>query len=193
MIGIKVRPLMTSYLKDLEIKEQNGLLRKMLPFLLIASFMWLCLYESFSDTAYNMFITSSAFKSSLFVDLIFSGIVNWLIFEVTFYVYKLVLSFSVFSYTIPKMYMNNRARLFMVFRNIALGIILNICFFVPALSAFEPLIVLVVDFVVFALLVKHMLKDRVHITVTSNVYKALFTPFIILKAVEMLFLMLEVL
>ena len=193
MSGIKVRPLMTSYLKELETKEYTGWLRKLLPFLLVASFMWLGLFEGYAEAVLGISTSTSSFGASLLANLVFVGLVNWLIFEVTFFIYKLILGFSIFSLSIPKYYLNNRARLFMVCRNILLGLIFNICFFVPALSAFEVLITLIVDFIMFAFFVSYVLHDKVHITVKSNVYKSLFTPFIVLQAVELFIIMLEVL
>ncbi len=184
---------------DINQRERSSLIHKLLPFLLILSFAWVGLFGSYSYTSFEIadyfrFGMAENFGEFFFMDILFEALIAWFWFEISFYVFKILIGFSVFSYTIPSDLMKNKARLFMVIRNCILGIFTNLMFFVPQfVGVFLIVIELFVDILVFIWFAFAVMRETVDTMIKPNVFKVLATSFFILRALSVISLVLGVL
>jgi len=180
-------------------REHNRPLRKMLPFLLILSFAFVVLFENYSQSSfevfeYKLFGFDDTFGEWFFANLFFGALIEWLWFEILFYVYKLFLGFSVFSYTISMQLLNNKARSFMVIRNVIWGIVCNLMFMIPQfLASFVVVLELVVDVCVFVWFTFSVMRETVDTIIKPNVMKTLTLSFLIMRACSLIMLIVGVL
>ena len=85
--------------KDIDDREYKKPIRKVLPFLLFLSFVWLCLFDGISYINGNMadYITfgySEMFGSATIFGFLITVLVEFLWFEIVYYLYKALISFS---------------------------------------------------------------------------------------------------
>ena len=178
--------------KEIETRERNRKLRKWFPVLLLVSFIWLGFFENYSTmqvelveyVKYNLLDFDMSTMST--ISVIFSGIIDWLWFEVIFYVFKMLLNFSIYSYTVPKSLMENRARFFMIMRNIFLGLFYNMLFFFPYLVNFTLIVRLVVDFSLFAFFFKSATRETVSIMIAPYVLRTYFNTFTFIELIHVI-------
>lgn len=184
---------------DVNRREGSSWLHKLLPVFLVLSFVWLGVFENYSLAASSMELFGTLGGSEGFGDLFFSnaiigGLIDWLWFEIVFYIFKLFCGFSVFTYTIPKNLFVNKARLFMVIRNLIFGAVMNAMFFIPQfIASFYIVIELIIDMLVFLWFVFAVTKETVDIMIKPNVYRVLVTSFVIIRSLALLSLVVGVL
>jgi len=175
--------------KNIDARERNRKLRKWLPVFLILSFVWLCLFETISSSNFELFdylrleIEIDATTLTI-VSVITTCLIEWLWFEVVLYAFKLLTSFSVFCYTVPKALLENRARTFMIIRNLVLGIFYNLLFFFPYLINLILIFELIVYFTVFAFFFKSATRETVSVMIIPNVLRAYFNAFAFIEFVH---------
>lgn len=185
--------------KDIEARERNRMLRKFLPILLLLSFAWLGLFENYSAATFevldyfklNMLNTDPSI--TIIFNIIALSLISWLWFEIILYVYKMLVAFSVFSYTIPKALLENNAKIFMVIRNIVLGVFMNMLFFFPYLINFVLIVELVIDFLMFGLFFMSVTRETVSIMIAPNVLRTYFNAFAFIETIHILIYVLGVL
>jgi len=176
---------------DINERERNRLLHKLLPFFLVLSFAFLELFSVYSSvsTTGNYIISLDGvfdFSGNFGVTLIVNAVIEWFWFEIIFYFYKAILSVSVFSYTIPRELLNNKARLFMVIRNVFLGVIVNLSFLIPFITTYLIILELIVDVLIFILFVYSSMKYTVDDMIKPNVFKVLVTAFVVMRAISLI-------
>jgi hypothetical protein len=182
---------------NINMREKNSLLHKLLPLLLIISFAWVELFSAYSSSAFSFYGLSgidlvTPFSEYLITNILIFACVEWLYFEITFYLYKIVIGFSVFSYTIPKELLNNKGRLFMVIRNIIWGALNALLFFVPFIANYLLIIELLLDIGIFLFFVSEVMKETVDVMIKPNVFKILTVGFLLIKGLSLLGFVLEV-
>lgn len=178
--------------RDIDSREQNRKIRKFLPFLVFVSFVWLCLFESYSQSValvnsyamegYNE-LSSNGY---LVLNLLLLVVSEWIWFEVIYYFYRTLVSFSLFAHTVPRKLFENKARIFIIYRNLVLGLFMNLLFFFPYLINFVLIMELLVDFGMFVLFFKSMSRETVSVMIMPNVLKSYFVPFALIELVHVL-------
>ena len=177
---------------DVNRRERNSVLRKLLPFLLVLSFMWVGLFENYSQTSFEIadyfkFGMAEKFSELFFMNLLFGALIDWLWFEIIFYVYRLFLGFSVFSYTIPVELLKNKAKLFMVIRNLIFGVFSSLMFFVPQfVGTYIIVIELLVDVLIFLWFAFSAMKETVDPMIKPNVFRVLTIWFFIMRLFDVI-------
>ena len=178
--------------KDIEERERSRKLRKWLPFLLLLSFVWLGLFENYAGAMvevvdyFKYSMMDMGFGSTIFFSMLAYILIDWIWFEIILYFYKMLVGLSVFSYTIPKALLENNARIFMIYRNLILGIFMNLLFFFPYLMNLVIVVEIIVDVLVFAFFFLRVSRETVSIMILPNVLKMYFNSFAFIEFVHIL-------
>ena len=152
-----------------------------LPVILLVSFAWLNLYSSLSE-ANNIFRpddTYSSIASYLFTSALIFAVVDYLVFELYFFVYRLFLGFSVYSLLIPKNVLIDKFRIWYIVRNIVLGVVFNLRFFFPYIGTYLIIFEIAADFAFIILLFVDLKKDYIEPLVSQFVFRTLVMPIIL--------------
>ena len=118
--------------------RKEEVLKRLLPILLLLSFVWLNLYTGISGISLISVSSLDVSETWVYValSLLFSGGISYLVFELLFFVYRFLLGFSIYSFMIPKQVFQNRFRLWFILRNVLLGVLYNLCFFFPYIAIY---------------------------------------------------------
>lgn len=166
-----------------------------LPFLLYLSFIWLNLYSALSDL-HDVFYVYESYEN-LTLYLLFSVsvlvLIEYIIFELIFFVYRLFLGFSIYSFLIPKNVLLDKFRLFFIFRNIILGFIFNLRFFFPYINTYLCAIELIMNFIFIIALYFDLKKNYVDTLVAQHAFRMFVIPIIIYEVYKVITLMVGVL
>ncbi len=169
-------------------------------FLLFVSFLWVVLYPTLSMVSsdfyfnYGNIISSSSVNFSYTVAMILAeALVSWLVFELIFYVYRLVLSFKVYSFVVPVEKLKSDSRIFFVYRNIFYGLFLNLCFLFPYMYIYAGLINLAVTLGVAIIYASYLNKTYGEPVIGHFVFKCFCYPLFCYEALVLLSSVAEVL
>lgn len=167
-----------------------------LPILLLLSFVWLNFYANYTGIN-TMHLSSSSMFSSLGSYIVFSlliaGIVDYIVFELFFFVYRLVLGFSIYSFMIPKNVLLDKFRIWYIIRNVVLGMIFNLKFLIPYISTYLCVFELILNFMFIICLYYDLKKNYVETLVAQFVFKTLAVPVILYESYIVIKLMIGVL
>lgn len=193
-----IRQQLNALNNNIDTRERNSLLRKFLPLFLVLSFMLVELFETYSSfSAVNNSFISVAIQAEtadyFFISLLISALLSWAWFEIVFYIYRMFINFSIFSYTIPRALLENKARCFMVLRNVIFGLVSNLMFFFPYIRAMLIVFQIIIDFLVFIWFAFAVTRETVDTMIMPNVFKGLLTPFVIIEGLSILIMIVEVL
>lgn len=178
--------------REIDTREKNKPIRKFLPFLCFLSFVWLCLFESVSGTELlsSLYYMEDVtlYSSTLYkvINVLFLTLADWIWFELIFYFYRMLISFSIFAQTIPKSLFENKARYYIILRNVFLGIFMNLLFFFPYLINFLLIVEIIVDFGIFALFFMSVSRETVSVMIMPNVLKSYFVPFMFIELIHVI-------
>lgn len=178
--------------RDIDNREQNKKIRKFLPFLVFVSFIWLLLFESYSQSsllAGSYFLEGVSELSGTeyyIMNILLLVLSEWIWFEIIYYFYRTLVSFSLFAHTIPRKLFENKAREFIIYRNLILGLFMNAMFFFPYIGSMLLIIELIVDFSVFVLFFRSVSRETVSIMILPNVLKSYFVPFALIELVHVI-------
>ncbi len=155
-------------------------------FFLILSFIWTSAYPVLSSLVYdfsfnygNVFDFSSLIFSNAIFYLISSAILSWVGVEVIFMVYRFILSFKIYSFVVPAHKLKDEMRSFFIYRNILLGLVLNVCFVFPYLHAFAGLLDVIITTITFLCFASHINKAYSEPIVRHFVFKCFISPVIL--------------
>ena len=161
------------------IKEKTNFFSKVcLPLVLFLSFIWLNLYASLTelnDVFFNNEVYSSV-TAYLIATTIFISLVEYLAFELYFFVYRLFIGFSIYSFMIPKNVLIDKFRIWYVVRNLILGVVFNLRFFFPYISTYLCVAELIMNFMFVFVLYADLKKDFIEPLVGQYVFKTLIMP-----------------
>ncbi len=148
----------TIYMIGKKDKVNFGFVYKIFLYL---SFVWANFYATaciLSERQYSYFGFFGAYTGNFVEDIVIYaiafGLVYWALFEIMLFLYRNVLSFSIYSFIVPKTDLKNEARLFFTIKNLVYGAIANLCFLFPylyVLLEFVNIILVLVLLIVFAL------------------------------------------
>lgn len=178
--------------REIETREKNKPIRKFLPLFCFLSFVWLCLFESLSATEFlagAYFIEDITFYTNIeykVVNVLFLTLADWIWFELIYYFYRTIMGFSIFAQTVPKALFENKARCFIILRNVILGLFMNMLFFFPYLINLVIVAEIIVDFAVFVLFFISISRETVSVMIMPNVLKAYFVPFMIIEFIHVI-------
>jgi hypothetical protein len=163
--------------------------------LLLFSFVWVAIYpvtnsmvQTFDVSYGNMLNTAnpnfSFIVTSIFVDAIYSLI----IFELVFYLYRSFLGFKIYSFIVPNERLKAESRIFYVYRNLIIGLFLNLCFIFPYLYIYAELLSLIVTLTMLIIYANRLNKRYAEPVIGHFVFKNFCFPLFVYEA---LFLIIE--
>ena len=169
-------------IKKLVVPEQRSFFSKFcLPALLFLSFVWLYLYSTLSDLN-DVFYSNETYSSLplyLVISVLLVVLVEYLIFELFFFVYRLFIGFSIYSFMIPKNVLMDKFRTWYIIRNVILGLVFNFRFFFPYIDTYLIILELIMNFVFVLLLFNDLKKDYVEPLVGQYVFRTLLMPILL--------------
>ena len=174
---------------------QRSFFSLILPVLLFISFVWLNFYDTTAEL--NILSVNFAGMDNLALNIglsvFVSGLIDYVIFEFLFFIYRFCLGFSIYSFMIPKFVIMDKFRLWYVVRNILLGLIFNVRFFFPFIGTYLCAIELVCNFVLIICLYYSLQKEYVEPLVGQFVFKTLAVPVVLYEIYQVIVLMVGVL
>ena len=191
---------MNSPIKQLTINYEHTdakeeFLKKLLPVLLFLSFVWLNLYTELAQAvAISVnYSTGSYSLTYVILELLFLSAISYLVFELVFFVYKFLIRFSIYTFMIPRQVLQNRFRLWMIVRNVLLGIIFNLRFFYPYIAIYLSIFDVLFTMLFAVCVYFNLAKKYVDPLVGHFLFRALSVWIAIYEGIEVLFLVLRVL
>ena len=176
--------------KNTYIHGQKSILSNFLPLLVFLSFIWLNLYTSVASVTEIALLQGDSY---LVFGIILRGVLDYLVFEFLFYIYRFLIGFSIYSFMIPKNVMKDKFRLWYLIRNLILGFLFNLRFFFPYISYYLSIFELSFNFLFIFGLYFHLEKSYVEPLVGQFVFKTLAFPVIIYEICKVVALMVGVL
>lgn len=166
-----------------------------LPLLLILSFAWLNLYSFLveSNDVFGGYMQYGSITTYLFVTVAFLALVEYLIFELLFFIYRVFLSFSIYSFMIPKSILINKFRMWFCVRNVVLGFVFNLRFFFPYINAYLCVFELIMNFAFIMALYLDLKREHIEPLVGQYVFRTLVLPVVLYEIYVMITLMVGVL
>ena len=168
---------------------------KLMPLLLLLSFIWLNFYRTMTN-ANTLIINMGNFGSLpayLFFDVLMMGLIDYIIFEVLFFLYRFFIGFSICSFMIPKHVLKDKFRLWYFIRNIILGLVFNLRFFLPFIGTYLCIFELMLNFLFIIALYFDLSVEYVEPIVGQFVFKTLAVPVVLYEAYKVIVLMAGVL
>lgn len=168
---------------------------KFMPVLLLLSFIWLHFYTTMTNAntmTFNMGNLGSL-PAYLFFDVLLMGIIDYTVFEILFFIYRFFIGFSIYSFMIPKNVLKDKFRLWYFFRNIILGLVFNLRFFLPFISVYLSIFELMLNFLFIIALYFDLSNEYVEPIVGQFVFKTLAVPVVLYEAYKVIVLMAGVL
>ena len=187
----KVKQLTINY-EQTDKKEE--VLKRILPILLLFSFVWLNLYKGFGEiSSFSDPKSGLETWSYVILTLIFSGGISYLVFELLFFVYRFLLGFSIYTFMIPKQIFKNRFRFWMIIRNMLLGAVNNLCFFFPYISHYIVIFDMLLTMLLIVCVYFSLKRKYVNELVGHLLFRALVMWIAIYEAVSVLVFVVRVL
>ena len=178
-------------------KKQRTWIYKLLLFI---SFVWVSIYPSITGLSSDFFFnygnildaSSANFSYALSMVLV-EALLAWAMFEVVFYLYRLVLSFKVYSFVVPLEKLKIESRTFFIYRNIFYGLFLNLCFMFPYLFVYSEFMNLIITLAVTIFYACYLNKTYAEPIIGHFVFKNFCYPLFFYEALVVLSSVMEVL
>ena len=178
-------------------KKQRTWVYKLLLFI---SFVWVSIYPSITGLSSDFFFnygnildaSSANFSYALSMVLV-EALLAWAMFEVVFYLYRLVLSFKVYSFVVPLEKLKIESRTFFIYRNIFYGLFLNLCFMFPYLFVYSEFMNLIITLAVTIFYACYLNKTYAEPIIGHFVFKNFCYPLFFYEALVVLSSVMEVL
>lgn len=175
--------------------KQRGIFGRILPVLLFISFLWLNFYDT--ATEINNFSISFSGVENIGLNIGFYvllyGLIDYVIFEFLFFIYRFCLGFSIYSFMIPKYVLIDKFRLWYLIRNVVLGLLFNLRFFFPFVGTYLCVVELICNFVLIICLYYDLQKEYIEPLVGQFVFKTLALPVVLYEVYQVIVLMVGVL
>ncbi len=177
---------------NLDVKNSGSNFSWFYKLILFLSFIWVNIFtvsgiivSSFGEGFGNLLDMSNSNASYFVFMLAVYAFVYWIVFELLFYIYQEYLSYKIFSFIIPKASLKKESRLFYAYYNFVYGIFVNLCFVIPYLHLYLPLISIILLFLFVILYSLHINKKYAEPIIGHFVFKNFCYP---LFAIEIIFL-----
>ena len=178
-------------------KKQRTWIYKLLLFI---SFVWVSIYPSITGLSADFFFnygnildTSTANFSYALSMVLVDALLSWAMFEVVFYLYRLVLSFKVYSFVVPVDKLKTESRIFFIYRNIFYGLFLNLCFLFPYMFVYAEFMSLIITLAVTMVYACYLNKTYAEPIIGHFVFKNFCYPLFFYEALMVLSSIMEVL
>lgn len=119
---------------------------KLLPFLLIASYMWLFYYYEIRDLSVNLFNSQVAYFMSLFLGLLFIGVCEYALILIVLWIYKSILSIKPYFYLVNIRTFDCHIKFWIVISNLINGAFCLLLFTYPYLEVFGEVLNIIMGF-----------------------------------------------
>ena len=169
-------------------------------FLLFISFIWISFYPAMtalsSDYYFNygnIVASGSPNFTYVITTILVEALFAWIFFEVVFYLYRLVLSFRVYSFVVPMEKLKIESRVFFIYRNVIYGLFLNLCFLFPYLFAYADFFNLVITLAFTIVYASVLNKNYGEPVIGHFVFKNFCYPLFFYEALMLLSSVMEVL
>ena len=175
--------------------ETRTLFSRLLPILVFLSFVWLNFYDTTAGIN-NLFINFAGMENlglNLGISIFISGLIDYIIFEFLFFIYRFFLGFSIYSFMIPKQVLLDKFRFWYFIRNIVLGLIFNIRFFFPYIASYLCIFELICNFSFIICMFFDLSKEYIEPLVAQFVFKTLSVPVVLYEIYVVVRLMVGVL
>ncbi len=164
----------------------SSILHKLLPFVLILSFMWLGFYPALcAFNVYPMGVVTGSVAGSLIVQVILMGLLYWIGFEIIMWVYRFCLGFSIYTFIVPIQAIKDNLKWCFILRNIVMGALYFLCIWYPYIYIYLIIIDAICLFAIFLLFSFVNMKKYVEPVVQPFVFKGLMLPFIVYEFINM--------
>lgn len=177
---------------NLNVKSMDSNFSWLYKLILFLSFIWVNIFtvigatvSSFSEGFGNLLDMSNTYSSYLVFMITIYALIYWIVFEILFYIYQEFLSYKIFSFIIPKASLKKESRLFYAYYNFVYGIFVNLCFVIPYLHLYLPLISIILLLLFVILYSLHINKKYAEPIIGHFVFKNFCYP---LFAIEIIFL-----
>jgi len=158
--------------------QRSAFSRIVLPILVLLSFVWLNLYSTLTglnSVSLDIGVYGSL-ATYLGVSVFFAGLLDYIVFEILFFIYRLVLGFSIYSFMIPKNVLLDKFRIWYLVRNLLLGVIFNLRFLYPFFGTYICIFELILNMLLVIVLYFDLSKNYVEPLVGQFVFKTLAWP-----------------
>lgn len=164
--------------------SKPNLLTKLLPIMLIASFIFANFYYVAQDISPDILaIDSGSYTLYLVLELGFYALLDYAILLLVLWLYRSVLSYRPYFYLVKVQVFNDTFKFWYFVRNVLFGTFACILFIAPYFAVYLPLLELILSFLV-VLLTYFSLKKYVDIMFRHMYFKLLLYPWFILMAIE---------
>ncbi|MBQ7578984.1 MAG: hypothetical protein IJT25_00410 [Clostridia bacterium] len=158
---------------------------KLLPFVFVLSFMWLNLFSEI--LIFNNIVVSTNILVTFILELFISGAVSCVFCVIIFWLYRIVLNFSIYSLIVPSMAIKDNLKWYFIIRNVIMGALYLLCFYLPYIYNYLVIADIIITFVVFLLFAKRCAKLYADEVVSPFVFRALMMPLIIYEFAILIF------
>ena len=155
----------------------ESLAHKILWVVFVLSFMWLELFSSL--LAFNAVSIKTDVYTTFIIELLISGAFSAVLCAALFWIYRLLLHFSLYSLLIPDFAIKDSLKWHFIVRNIVMGALYFLCIYCPYIYNFLPAIDALIIFIVFFLHATRLCRLYVDKIVVPYAFRALLRPLII--------------
>ena len=167
---------------------------------LYLSFVWANVYPVASTVGTSFYFSYgnliSGANSQMTILVIFAmleGLLGWLGFEIIFWLYRMFLSYKIYSFVVPVDELKNKSRLFYAIKNILYGGVVFLCFWFPYLYSFADLLNLILIVSLLILFSLHIQKRYSEPIIAHFVFKNFCYPVFVYECILIAVSVLEVL
>jgi len=169
-------------------KRQENLFNYLAVIVLALSFFVLGMFRAFEmGNGRNLVAAGSSAFSSYWSYVVFMAALSWAIFELVLRLYYFFVSFSIYTFTIPKKYAFGVFRVVYALRNLIIAGISFLLFIQPLFFLYLPAITLVIDFLVFVCAFLIIKKKYLNVLLAPFAWKAFLRPFVIYETLIIAF------
>ena len=155
---------------------------------LVASFFVFGIFRAFETGNGTNIVTAGMTASSSFVVYVFyNALLSWLLFELVMRCYYFLVSFSIFSFVVPKKRFYYTFRAFWAIRNVIVAGIYFLLFASPIFINYVTLMVLIVDFLVFVGMFLWLKTKYFKLLMAPFAWRAFLRPFIVFETILVCF------
>lgn len=176
------------------ISDRKNVFSRILPLLVFLSFIWLNLYTTLASTnGVRLIFVNVDITNAMLLSVIVQGFVDYIVFELVFFLYRFVIGFSIYSFMIPKQVLKDKFRFWYFLRNIVLGFLFNLRFAFPYLGTYLCIFELMFNFIFITCMYFDLRRNYVEPLVGQFVFKTLAVPVIAYEIYKVIVLMVAVL
>lgn len=167
-------------------KKKSGWIYILLLFL---SFVWLTFYPTtnsligtYMGNYGNLFSSANPNGDFIIISVLTDAFMYTILFEIAFYLYRIILSFKVYSFIVPNDVFKNECRTYFIYRNLFVGVFLNICFLFPYLYIYDDFIRILVSMPLLIVFSKHLTTTYGESIIGHFVFKNFCYPIFVYEA-----------